>query len=103
MKPVQSAHITIQKITGVQRTEIEDQVAVEEPLQIELAFSTTTGKLEKNIAVTMRTPGNDEELAAGFLFTEGIIQNKESILDIKHVGFDENRVLVTLCEGIRPN
>ena len=76
---------------------------MEEPLEIQLAYSTATGRLQKNIAVTMRTPGNDEELAAGFLFTEGIINNKESIQEIKHLSFDENRILVTLSENIRPD
>jgi len=103
MKNVQSAHIIIQKINGFQKTETEDQVAVEEPLEIQVAFSTSTGKLEKNIAVTMRTPGNDEELAAGFLYTEGIIQNKEAITQIKHIAFDENRIMVTLRENVRPD
>src|SRR5207253_2258274 len=66
------------------------------------AYSTATGRMQKNIAVTMRTPGNDEELAAGFLFTEGIIKNKQAIDAINQLSFDENRTLVTLNEGIQP-
>jgi FdhD protein len=50
---------------------VEDDVAVEEPLQIRLAG--------EDVAVTMRTPGHDPELAAGFLFTEGIIQGRHHI------------------------
>ncbi|MEP6950437.1 MAG: sulfurtransferase FdhD, partial [Ginsengibacter sp.] len=69
MKNAQVEHIGIQKISGVEIIEANDQVAVEEPLEIQLAYSTATGRLQKNIAVTMRTPGNDDELAAGFLFT----------------------------------
>ncbi|MFZ1370592.1 MAG: formate dehydrogenase accessory sulfurtransferase FdhD, partial [Ferruginibacter sp.] len=76
--------------------------AVEEPLEIQLAYSTSTGRMIKNIAVTMRTPGNDEELAAGFLFTEGIIQNASAIREIKQPGADENRVLVELHENVQP-
>ena len=103
MKNGQVEHIRIKKIGTGGITEANDRVAVEEPLEIQLAYSTATGRLQKNIAVTMRTPGNDEELAAGFLFTEGIINNKESIQEIKHLSFDENRILVTLSENIHPD
>ncbi|HMK04034.1 MAG TPA: formate dehydrogenase accessory sulfurtransferase FdhD [Ferruginibacter sp.] len=93
-------HIIIQKISSGEITEANDQVAVEEPLEIQLAYSTATGYMQKNIAVTMRTPGNDEELAAGFLFTEGIIKDNKAIKKIKQR--DENRVLVSLQENIQP-
>jgi FdhD protein len=54
----------------------EDNVAVEEPLEIKL---TDTQDFPINLSVTMRTPGNDLELVAGFLFSEGIIKNVEDI------------------------
>src|SRR6187200_2731669 len=48
-----------------------DEVAIEEPLEI---------RIGKNpVAVTMRTPGNDEELAAGFLLSEGIVRNRSDL------------------------
>ena len=103
MKNGQVEYINIQKISGAEITEANDQVAVEEPLEIQLAYNTPTGRLQKNIAVTMRTPGNDEELAAGFLFTEAIIKNKEAIQEIKQLSFDENHILVTLHENIQPD
>jgi len=53
-----------------------DSLAVEEPLEIRLAGC--------NVAVTMRTPGHDFDLAAGFLFTEGIIRSGEDIASIVH-------------------
>ncbi|MEO7307929.1 MAG: formate dehydrogenase accessory sulfurtransferase FdhD [Ferruginibacter sp.] len=93
-------NISIQKISGGNITTANDKVAVEEPLEIQLAYSTATGSMHKNIAVTMRTPGNDGELAAGFLFTEGIIQNAAAIQEIKQP--DENRVLLILQENIIP-
>jgi FdhD protein len=102
MKNGQVAHISIQKINAGEINEANDQVAVEEPLEIQLVYSTANGRIQKNIAVTMRTPGNDEELAAGFLFTEGIIENKEAIHEIKQLSSDENRALVTLHENIQP-
>lgn len=55
-----------------------DQVATEEPLEIRLGFCDYT----QRVAVTMRTPGNDFELAAGFLFTEGIVQSRDQIATI---------------------
>ena len=100
--PNQVEQILIQKITGDTITETDDKVAIEEPLEIQLAYSTPTGHLQKSIAVTMRTPGNDEELAAGFLFTEGIINSTSAIKEIKKYSADENRVLVTLHENVLP-
>src|SRR5437667_2435345 len=61
---------------GRERRETYDELAVEEPLQIRLAG--------EDVVVTMRTPGHDEELAAGFLFTEGIIAGKHHIESILH-------------------
>src|SRR5580693_6328402 len=56
----------------------QDFLAVEEPLEIRLALKND----ERNVAITMRTPGNDEELAVGFLFTEGILRSADSISGI---------------------
>jgi len=75
---------------------------VEEPLEIQLEYSTASGRMQKNIAVTMRTPGNDAELAAGFLFTEGIIKDAQAISEIKRSHGDENIVQVILKENIIP-
>lgn len=79
-----------------------DPVAVEEPLEMIVSYSSATGKMTRNIAVTMRTPGNDEDLAAGFLFTEGIVAERDSIQEIKHIASDDNRILVTLKENSLP-
>jgi FdhD protein len=57
----------------------EDQVATEEPLEIQLVFTKRGMRTVRSVSVTMRTPGNDRELAAGFLFTEGIIENAAAI------------------------
>lgn len=102
MSDPQVEHISIQKIIGTEINEAEDKVAVEEPLEIQLAYSSSTGRMQKNIAVTMRTPGNDKELAAGFLFTEGVVKNKEDIHEITSPHADGNQVLVTLKENVQP-
>ncbi len=70
---------------------IDDQVAVEEPLEIRLDGHP--------VAVVMRTPGHDEELAAGFLVTEGIISSVVQLRKIEPRP-DENRVLVFLADGV---
>jgi FdhD protein len=93
------AHIKIKKINAGEQTEMDDELAVEEPLEIQLAWQEATGYVQKNISVTMRTPGHDAELAAGFLFTEGIIQH---IDQIQHIQPQPNRVLVTLAAGVIP-
>jgi FdhD protein len=51
-----------------------DAVAVEEPLELRVA--------DRSVAVVMRTPGHDRELAAGFLFTEGVIRHADDVLDL---------------------
>lgn len=68
-----------------------DQVAVEEPLEIRLDGHP--------VAVVMRTPGHDEELAAGFLVTEGIVSQTGELRKIEPRP-EENRVLVFLEDGV---
>ena len=60
----------------------EDWLSVEAPLEIYLR------EPAKTIAVTMRTPGNDEDLALGFLYSEGVISNIEQILQVESLGQD---------------
>jgi FdhD protein len=103
MKDNRSEEISVYKINCGQVIATEDKVAVEEPLQIQLEYSTETGRMLKNIAVTMRTPGNDEELAAGFLFTEGIIMGNGPVSRIKRSPADINTVQVVLKENIVPS
>ncbi|CAN5790615.1 formate dehydrogenase accessory sulfurtransferase FdhD [soil metagenome] len=63
-----------------------DALAVEEPLEIRLGFIENGKATHKNISITMRTPGDDFELAAGFLFTEGIVKLAAQINRIGHCG-----------------
>lgn len=64
--------------------QVDDVVVVEEPLEIRLGYGEQDSRQESSIVITMRTPGNDFELAAGFLYGEGIISSKEQILSIKY-------------------
>ena len=78
--------------------ETEDLLAVEEPLEIRIVYGPENNRQQKNISVTMCTPGNDNELATGFLFTEGIITNKEDIRSCSSPG--NNIVIADLQPGI---
>ena len=73
----------IWKINKNKGHEKEDVLAREEPLEIRLAFEKEGVRTQKSISVTMRTPGDDKELALGFLFTEGIIKD---ISWVKNIG-----------------
>ncbi len=56
--------------------DVEDVLATEEPLEIRLGYTGPgRARAQKSVSITMRTPGNDEELAIGFLYSEGIIQS----------------------------
>lgn len=96
--------ITVVKLTGNSVRSVPDLLAVEEPLEIRLAV----GDQIQNLAVTMRTPGHDADLALGFLFTEGIITGPSDVKTVEHVLAScsenkQNTILVTLKEGVTPN
>jgi FdhD protein len=68
-----SLAIDISKVNAEQRITVEDHVAVEEPLEIQIGTASAAGAAAKSISITMRTPGHDVDLALGFLYTEAII------------------------------
>lgn len=75
-----------------------DNISVEEPLQISVGWESESGFRTKTIAITMRTPGDDECLAAGFLFTEAIIHSTADVESIKVEG--QNAVTVFLNRDV---
>ena len=101
-----SASITILQNDQGATEEITDQVTVEEPLEFSIAFGPQSSREIKNIAITMRTPGNDFELVLGFLYSEGIIKNKSDVQSITRMdnledqSNIENTVLVELDETL---
>jgi FdhD protein len=93
----------IKKVSGAAITDAADLLATEEPLEIRLEYTSTGKRIQKNISVTMRTPGNDFELATGFLYTEGVIHAATDITAINYPKQDnQNIVLVSLTDTIQP-
>ena len=80
----------------------EDLVSIEEPLEISLKFKENNDWVTQNLSITMRTPGNDEDLVRGFLFNEQIVQNIKDIESIESYGElvgqynIKNKILATL-------
>jgi FdhD protein len=85
---------SVLKISNHITTEADDFLAIEEPLEIRLSYVKNSIRQEKNISITMRTPSDDEDLAIGFLFTEGIITNFNQVQSVS--SFQENSILIEL-------
>ncbi len=100
----QNFETEIQRISANNLTETAvDLLAVEEPLEIRLGFTENGKFTHKAVSITMRTPEHDAELAAGFFFTEGILQSKNQIKSIKHCGKfpnNQNTIRVDLAENV---
>ncbi len=102
--PVQVVHPVIRVQPGAWQ-QSDDVLAAEEPMEIRLLWEADGWTERKSIAITMRTPGDDFELALGFLHGEGIITSREDVLDVNYC-LDEaedqrlNVVTVTLRAGL---
>lgn len=106
MSSVNHVRIVKHQVSG--KAEKTDLVAVEEPLEIRLGFGPADQREQRSLVVTMRTPGHDFELAAGFLFTEGIIHSFSQIENIRYcenLGKQEenNVVRVELSSSVAPD
>jgi len=101
-------YLPVVKVRDDDRIESADALAIEEPLEIRLEYGPGDERKTQYISVTMRTPGNDAELAKGFLFTEGIVTQNDDILSAEHCFIacaenKENVIQVRLKEGVLPN
>jgi FdhD protein len=78
--------VAIARYEGDRLVTAEDLVAVEEPLEIRLVGTLEGRPFQKSLSITMRTPGHDRELAAGFLFTEGLIRHPSDLVSLAPCG-----------------
>ena len=82
--------------------EVKDFVSVEEPLEMSLKFQTNGNWQIENVSITMRTPGNDEDLISGFLYNERIIENFSEIEIVEKEGSKvgdyniQNKIVATI-------
>ena len=92
----------VSKLKDNNAKEIKDSVSVEEPLEMSLRFKIKEDWKEENLSITMRTPGQDEDLIAGFLFNERIIENFSDIEKIEKKGDEvgdysiQNKIVATI-------
>jgi FdhD protein len=90
------------KFNSIKFEQIDDLVSIEEPLEISLKFNEKDNWITQNLSITMRTPGNDEDLVRGFLFNEQIVKNIKDIDSIESYGDKvgqyniQNKILATL-------
>ena len=102
MQNVSVAYIRMKKVSANELLDADDELVVEEPLEINVQYDSIGIPVQKCISITMRTPGNDEELGVGFLFTEGIIQKREEVSEVSAIPFADNKVLITLSKNKQP-
>lgn len=102
MNPNEQASLkpfTITRQNGNERFLVNDVLAVEEPLEINIRYCEENQEINRNISITMRTPGNDAALALGFLFTEGILNTYEVI---EQSVLEDNQINIVLKKGFSP-
>ena len=80
-RPSSTTRVEVVRVEEGAHGRRRDVLATEEPLEIRVD---QPGAAQHNVAVTMRTPGNDFELAAGFLFTEGLIASQADVRNIRY-------------------
>jgi FdhD protein len=78
-----TARTEVLRVRNGRAEKVQDVLAVEEPLEIRLGYTDPRkGRTHRSVSITMRTPGSDEALALGFLFSESIIRRRADITSI---------------------
>jgi FdhD protein len=93
------APVRVCRISHADSTVQPDVLAVEEPLEVRLGHVVDGRRIHAPVSITMRTPGHDNELAVGFLFTEGILVAREQVAGVRACG-GGNVVRVDLAAGV---
>lgn len=94
-----SQTVSVAKVRGDLRETMADQVATEEPLEIRLGHAVGGVRRTDSVSITMRTPGDDEELALGFLYGESIVHSPDEVAIVKPCSGD-NTIRVELEDGV---
>ena len=76
----------VTKLINNSSEEVKDFISIEEPLEMNLRFKIKDDWQLENLSITMRTPGNDEDLITGFLFNERIVENVDQVVKIEKKG-----------------
>lgn len=96
-----TAKASVRRVKNGAAERITDTVAVEEPLSIFLTYWAKDKRMTDSLAVTMRTPGHDAELAVGYLLGEGVVRKREDVVDVQVLGSGEGtEVRVELAPGV---
>src|SRR5678815_139738 len=93
MTPGATLETSVERFAGGSSHLETDTLAVEEPLELQLGYGALNDRRWKSVSVTMRTPGNDFELAAGFLMTEGVVRDPNDIDAIRYISLPESAAL----------
>jgi len=93
------AAVPVCRISNSGSTLQPDLLAVEEPLEVRLSHEVDGRRVRVPVSITMRTPGHDDELAVGFLYTEGIVVAREQVAGVRACG-GRNVVRVDLTAGV---
>jgi FdhD protein len=97
--PLRSFSIRRMRCGSTER--VADVVAAEEPLDIRIGYRFKDVPATRSLALAMRTPGNDRELAAGLLLSEGIIATREDVAAVRELGTEDgNEILVELSPDV---
>lgn len=92
---------SIKRIRGAESERIVDTVATEEPLEMRVQYWLKDAPMTQSLAVTMRTPGADLELTAGFLVSEGILRSSADLNSLRQLGTEpSNEVLAELTRDV---
>jgi FdhD protein len=91
----------VKRISQGAAERIVDTIAAEEPLSIHIEYWLKESRQTESLAMTMRTPGQDHELSAGLLLSEGIVHCPEEVIEIRTLGTSpSNEVVVALAPTV---
>lgn len=98
-----SVRVRVERRRDGSRRTVRDRVAAEEPMEIRLEVAGSGGRTATHqVAVTMRTPGDDFELAAGFLFSEGLVGDRDDVAGLSYCTGPQTQEYNVVSVALRP-